>query len=331
MIFRYAKALDDAEKCIQVSSKWAKGYLRKAVALIGLERYDDAERSSEYGYLLQHDRRLSRDLISQWFVARQRKLQPLSQECFFELPTGTKLLSERYYVVLLKVIQARLSAAGGMSSLDMGHCLLGVYDELRDTVKNFGINDPSQMKCWINALSTEPDPQSITISTEHHSYVMVTTQEFVQWLNQIDDLLHCIVCPTIALAFLVISTRSWVLQCADTGAHYVALLMEACFPLFEDSILNSEEYIGYHIGALNGYLGSFIGRSPSFSDAEVPSLRRYCKKLVALLAKYPQTQAEYEDNKSIALHNLSILESMLGMHDSISSHSDLIKDGVVSG
>lgn len=303
------------------------------MALIHIGKCEDAEKSCECGYRLQHDKRLSQDLVSQWLVARKQQMQTLVSNCFFELPTGTQILSEKYYVVLLKVIQARLSAAGGMSNLDMGHCLLAGFEELRDTLSNFGVKDASPMENWINALCTELDPQSTTVSAEHHSFVMKKTHEFIQWLNLLDTVLHCIIRPLVALAFLVISTRCWVLQCADAGAHYVALLTEACFPLFEDSLLNTTEYIGYHVGTLSGYLGSFIGRSPSFTEAEAPILKSYCEKLKVLLTKYPPTQMEYKDVKSIALHNLSILESMLKAHDSADGPSSdvLAEEGVISG
>ncbi len=330
---RYGEALDAAEKCTEASPKWAKGYLRKASAFIYLERYEEAEKSCEFGYLLQHDRRLSRDIISQWVMARQKQMQTLTSNCFFVLPTGAQILSEKYYIVLLKVIQARIAAAGGMSALDMGHCLLAIYEEMRDIMKKFGINETSPMKQWIDALYTEPDPQSTTISTEHYSLVLNKADDFIRWLNEIDDLLYCIVRPIVALAFLVISTRSWVLQCAETGGHYTSLLTEACFPLFEKSILNTTEYIGYHIGALSGYLGSFIGRCPSITEEEAPSIRNYCEKLKDLLAKYPQSQMEYEDVKKIALHNLSIIDSMLQRYgDSKDTIDDMLtQEGVISG
>ena len=292
--------------------KWSKGYLRKCVALICLGQFSEAEKSAEKGYLLQHDRRLSKDLVSQWLIAREHLCAPILKDCIFELPTGTKIMSEKYYIVLLKIIQARLSVAGGMSSHDMGHCLLAVCEEVSSTLEKFGVYSIKQMQSWCNALWTEPDPQSVIIPDTHRSMVIEKAKEFVQWLNNgIDDLLYPILRPFLALAFLVVSTRSWVLQNADAGAFYVAFLMEGCFPLFETAIFDSEDYIGYHIGALSGYLGSFIGRDPSFSDEDVPVLSASCQKMESLLEKYPKTAMEYEDVKYIAVHNLSMVRSML--------------------
>jgi stress-induced-phosphoprotein 1 len=46
------KALEDAEKCIQVKGDWDKGYQRKAMALHQLGRYDEAIQSYEEGLKL---------------------------------------------------------------------------------------------------------------------------------------------------------------------------------------------------------------------------------------------------------------------------------------
>ncbi|KAJ3568413.1 hypothetical protein NP233_g5725 [Leucocoprinus birnbaumii] len=49
----YAKALADAQKCIEVNSSWAKGYLRKGAALHGLRRFDEAIEAYEAGLKLE--------------------------------------------------------------------------------------------------------------------------------------------------------------------------------------------------------------------------------------------------------------------------------------
>lgn len=41
-IGEYAKALEDAEKCVSLNGSWAKGYVRLGAALHGLKRFDDA-------------------------------------------------------------------------------------------------------------------------------------------------------------------------------------------------------------------------------------------------------------------------------------------------
>ncbi len=49
----YHGALADAEECIRLNPKWAKGYVRKGAALHGLYRFDDAVHAYELG--LTHD------------------------------------------------------------------------------------------------------------------------------------------------------------------------------------------------------------------------------------------------------------------------------------
>lgn len=41
----FGKALEDAEKCVEINPKWGKGYFRRAVALLGLSRAADAEKA----------------------------------------------------------------------------------------------------------------------------------------------------------------------------------------------------------------------------------------------------------------------------------------------
>lgn len=38
----YVDALADGEKCVSLKADWAKGYQRKAMALHGLRKYEDA-------------------------------------------------------------------------------------------------------------------------------------------------------------------------------------------------------------------------------------------------------------------------------------------------
>lgn len=45
----FGRALEDAEKCIETKSDWSKGYQRKAMALHGMGKYDEAINSYEKG------------------------------------------------------------------------------------------------------------------------------------------------------------------------------------------------------------------------------------------------------------------------------------------
>ena len=47
------KALDDAEKCVNLEPTWAKGYGRKGAALHMLKKYDDSIASFEHGLSLE--------------------------------------------------------------------------------------------------------------------------------------------------------------------------------------------------------------------------------------------------------------------------------------
>jgi stress-induced-phosphoprotein 1 len=44
---QFTKALDDGQKCIDIKPDWSKGYLRKANALFGLRKLDEAAEACE--------------------------------------------------------------------------------------------------------------------------------------------------------------------------------------------------------------------------------------------------------------------------------------------
>ena len=47
---QFDKALEDAEKCIELKANWSKGWQRKAAALQALDRKEDAMQAYESGY-----------------------------------------------------------------------------------------------------------------------------------------------------------------------------------------------------------------------------------------------------------------------------------------
>lgn len=49
---QYQQALDDAEQCIRLNPTWAKGYGRKGLALLNLERLEEAKEVYEAGLKL---------------------------------------------------------------------------------------------------------------------------------------------------------------------------------------------------------------------------------------------------------------------------------------
>ena len=49
----FEKAAADADKCVTLNSKWAKGYSRKGAALHGLEDFDGAIAAYEEGLKLE--------------------------------------------------------------------------------------------------------------------------------------------------------------------------------------------------------------------------------------------------------------------------------------
>ncbi|KAG8930890.1 Hsp90 cochaperone [Tulasnella sp. 417] len=58
----WAGALQDAEECVKINPKWAKGYARKGAALHGSRRYDDAIAAYEAGIAIEDSPALRKGL-----------------------------------------------------------------------------------------------------------------------------------------------------------------------------------------------------------------------------------------------------------------------------
>ena len=67
----FERALQDATKCLDLAPTFARGYLRKAVALSGLMKYEDTMVAAQEGYKLRGSDAISRDCVSQWVKANQ--------------------------------------------------------------------------------------------------------------------------------------------------------------------------------------------------------------------------------------------------------------------
>jgi stress-induced-phosphoprotein 1 len=64
-LHKFDQALSDAENCIKIKGDWAKGYLRKGMALAGLEKKEEAKVVYEEGLKLEPTNQQLKDGLAQ--------------------------------------------------------------------------------------------------------------------------------------------------------------------------------------------------------------------------------------------------------------------------
>lgn len=313
---RAEDALSDAQRCLEICSKFARGYMRKAVALNVLQRYEEARESAVAGYLLRGSNNISKECISQWLSATQMLYNDFYKAGV--LPTGTVILSDAYFVTLFNVLQSRTSSTAGMSAAQMEDSLSNVTTQLKHILAIFGHSDHDCMQQWVKALHSlsETDPQTSTLREGAMESALMKSKSLAKWVNEdIDTVLYPIVRPLLMLAVIVVLSRTYVLNCMNLGHENIQALSQACLVLFEQSILNTEEYIGQHVGTIAGLLDSFIGRGRSLTPDDVKIMEHYCNETERLLPLYEATSAwEQQEVKDIAIRVVANVRSVLRWH-----------------
>jgi len=108
----FVRALQDATKCLDLAPMFARGYLRKAVALSGLTKYEEAMVAAQDGYKLRGSDAISHDCVAQWIKANQAIHGPLVEQKLHGqldlLPQGSLVLSEEYLNIFLDALIYRV-------------------------------------------------------------------------------------------------------------------------------------------------------------------------------------------------------------------------------
>ena len=78
------KALQDATKCLDLVPTFARGHLRKTVALNGLRKFTEAMFAAQEGYKLRGSDAISRECVAQWIKANQAIYRPLVESTLQE-------------------------------------------------------------------------------------------------------------------------------------------------------------------------------------------------------------------------------------------------------
>ena len=306
---KLAEALNDANDCIKVAPDFAKGYLRKATALNGLSVFVDAMSAAEEGYKRRQSDSICNECISQWLQANQGALKSLLKE-IDKLPTGFCILSKEMCDIYQKVTLCRVSVVGMTHKLMISY-LRNNAKELGHILEAFGHKIPFAMFDWIQSLSltTVTDPQTESILSEVVDKITQSGTEFSAVLmNDIDPILHPVLCPFIVLCVMIINGRSYTLDCMNFGHHERQVICKSLLPLFHTSVLCGDSYIGHHLCTLVGLVGSFRARRTLLQPSTIEQLELYSDEMKEILSKFQPKVWEYNDLRKICLDTLALTE-----------------------
>ena len=304
----FDKALEDASKCVEVRPQWVKGYLRKVASLEALEKHEEVMEAATKGFKVSHDQKASEELVRYWFRANQ-VLNGLP-EGSVDLPSGIHILSKEYMTVLVHLIRS-LNGEVPLTQSLMEQCLFSCAEQIESILYIFGEPVSDCIKPWCESISQEifpynPGPVQLSVarqSSAKHSKAFV---EFIE--KDVNPALYMLIRPILGLVVLVVLNRTNVLSESNTGHQTAELMNTSLLPLFEKSILGSDDkYRGMYIGRLCAILDSYIGRGYKLSPPDITTVTTYVSKVEDALKKYPDSAAEY--NKDIttakeALHNI---------------------------
>ena len=311
---RLEDAFSDACRCVEICPKFARGYMRKAVVLNMLQRYEEAKNASVAGYLLRGSDTISKECISQWLTATKMLFDDYYKSG--SLPTGTVILSDANFVTLFSVLQTRQSSTSGMTPEQMNRYLLDVASQLREFLTTFGHSASDCIEEWVEALCRiSIDPRTSTLPKGTLESAIKKSEALAEWVNRdIDPILYPIIRPLLILAVMVVLSHTYILNCMNLGHETIQVLSQACLVLFEHSILSTEEYLGHHIGTTTGLLDSFIGRGTALTQKDAAIMEHYCTATEKLLPLYEATKAwEKEHLKDIAIRVIANVRSALRM------------------
>lgn len=306
---KYDCALSDALECIKLNPQWAKGFFRKTMALKGLRRHDEAMQSACEGFRLSGEGHVKRELVSVWLSANQ-KLNSLP-EGSIDLPRGICILSQDYLQVLACLMRS-LSGECPLSLALTEQCLYNCAEQMEKLLLDFGEPVSPIIKEWNNHLPHEVYPYSVNpmAKAELEQQMNERSKSFTHYLDkEVDPALYLLLRPLLGLVILVVLNRTNILTECNTGHHSAELMNRALLPLFEVSILATDEYYSMYVGRLCAVLDSYIGRGYRLNAEEIATVRHYCAQLEKAVQRYPKSLPEYQKDKQLAERALSNVQN----------------------
>jgi hypothetical protein len=259
-IGQYQAALTDAESCIAAKPDWVKGYLRKAVALNSLERYDQAKEAATKGFSF-NDLKFTKEFVHEWLKASKAMvsddISSVIKRYHNFYPDGIDLINDEYCNILKGIILSlvpslQLQGILGLSHDDMCSSIDKIVELLQKILAEFGQTSHADVFSeWKNKLKINVDAFNLLSSSELMESLDKTSLAVASWLHEeLHSALVPVVAPIVLLIPLAVLSRSLCLRCINTGHFTLEYLAHGTLALFEDSIFDKPFYIATYIQLL---------------------------------------------------------------------------------
>ena len=309
----YQKAYDDAVQCIKVAPKFARGYLRKATALNGLEKYTEALLPAEQGYYLRGSDQICKDCVTQWLKASKAMLEKDVAMLQDDIP-GVSPLTKKCFEILHEIEKQDKNLTPEILQDHM----FKIAEELECILQKFGHSMKPCMGQWIEVLMQvlKEDPRTHAAPPATTELFKKKSAELVLWLDsEVDHLLYPIIRPVFGLLTLSMLTCVSTLNQIVSSRTRIQVITKACLMLYKDSILSSKQYLRLHIHALQHLLNSFCmetGHNRERGQDESNDIKSLTKELKSLLSHYDPSNEDYVDIKKstdLVIENATFLIS----------------------
>lgn len=304
----WKKALEDANRCIQLKPQWAKGYWRKICALEGhSDLQSEVMAAATDGFKVTGEGKMKREFVTRWFKANQ-ELYKLP-EGSIELPRGIFVLSKEYLNVIFHLMRS-LDGEQPLSQEVMQQCLFCCSEEMEKVLHSFGEPVSEAIKEWAKHLSFDiyPYPSlGIANKKELEEKMEQKTKALVNYLkHDVDSALYPLLRPIMGLVVLVVINRTNILSNSNAGHQSAEFMNRFLLPFFENnSVLFHEDYHGMYVGRLCAILDSFIGRGYRLDSSEIALVNSFCCKVETALTAFPEhLSTKDEETAKQALHNI---------------------------
>ena len=310
----FERALQDATKCLDLTPSFARGYLRKSVALNGLRKYEAVMVAAQEGYKLRGSDTISRDCVAQWIKANQAIHMPLVENTLQEgldlLPRGCLVISKEYLDVFIDVLIYRAHSTNEIEPTI--RILRRAFNELERVLHLFGHSPCPYQQAWVQCLkeASRIDPSTARVPTEAITALLTKSDEFAVWLHtSVDPVLYSVICPIVSLAMIAVVVRSISLNAINTDQHANQVACQACLPFFEKSILSSEQYAEQLLGIYKEFLEAWALIAVKFTSEEVSFLEQSIKKVDEYVLQCPKHLESYKETTMVSL---ALARSRLG-------------------
>ncbi len=301
---KYEEAYQDAAKCVSISPKFARGYLRKASALNGMEKFSEAKASAEEGYRLRGSDRICKDCVSEWLTASSATLRKEAEK--LESIPGVYPVTNKCLHVF-SYIEQQSSSTGVSVEILNGHMTV-LTDELEAILRMFGHALSPCMRLWKTALirSLKVNPRTHFPPPAAVEQMNKRLDELVSWLKiDVDHLLYPIIRPVFGLLALCMLTCVSTLSQTVSFRNLIQVLTNACLVFFRDSLLSIPLYLRLRIDALQKLLNSYCMETGQRMSKEKQAqeeleIRNHVHELKLVLDQYDSSNTDHSEVKKVS-------------------------------